>query len=179
MGEKQALTRGRGETRGEKCLTRGMGCTYKRVTLVTNLVPSIINLYTAAFIYSLRGPIERKIHWVRDWLVHIDSHRVTPSQKCNDNVHTDSHQVTPSHTGSHRVRNVMVRSHIDSHTESHRKGTKYRRKYTSSLSLSELHDSSSAITFGWGRLISRWCVCGGGGGGGYLRNSTVLLYWCI
>ena len=48
---------------------------------------------------------------------HIDtkSHRVTASQKCDDNVHVDSHRVTPSNTESHRVINVMITSHPGSH----------------------------------------------------------------
>ena len=52
-------------------------------------------------------------------LIHTELHRVTPSEKCNDNVHIESPQVTPSHTESHRVRNVMITSTL-THTESHR-----------------------------------------------------------
>ena len=61
-------------------------------------------------------------------LTHTELHRVTPSEKCNDNVHIDS-QVTPSHTESHRVTPCQICNdniHIDSHrvtpsyTESHR-----------------------------------------------------------
>ena len=50
-------------------------------------------------------------------LTHTESHRVTPSQKCSDNVHIDSHRVTPSYTDPHRVKNVMI---TESHVASHR-----------------------------------------------------------
>ena len=65
-------------------------------------------------------------------LTHTELHRVTPSEKCNDNVHIDSHQVASSHTESHRLStcqrsndNVHIDSHgvTQSHTESHRLAT--------------------------------------------------------
>ena len=52
-------------------------------------------------------------------LTHTELHRVTPSEKCNDNV-------PRCLTQSHRVGNAMITSHIvshgvtPSHTETHR-----------------------------------------------------------
>ena len=48
-------------------------------------------------------------------LTRTELHRVTPSEKCSDNVHIDSHRVTPSYTDPHRVKNVMIKSHVASH----------------------------------------------------------------
>ena len=59
-------------------------------------------------------------------LTRTELHRVTPSDKCNDNVprcltpsHTKSRRDTPSHTESHRVRYVMITSTL-TRTELHR-----------------------------------------------------------